>query len=168
MKPDGIWGGGASYPGKPSCPVVEVARDDRKPTRRGDPEARRDRAWQIYGEYRRGRADEGLVTAWREDPEDQAEGEKHAGETSEYAAVWRSWRCHPDRGNREREVVVIASRSRNRAVTDKDQKTSCDKRIAKRYLGANALGSSSMSGPDRAASASPVTLGGYRRDRSST
>jgi len=30
MKPDGMWGGGASYPGKPSCPVVDVARDDRK------------------------------------------------------------------------------------------------------------------------------------------
>jgi hypothetical protein len=29
MKPDGIWGGGASYRGKTSCPVVDVARDDR-------------------------------------------------------------------------------------------------------------------------------------------
>jgi len=51
MKPDGIQGGGASYPGKPSCPVVEVAIDGRKPNCRGDPEARRGRGWQIHGEY---------------------------------------------------------------------------------------------------------------------
>jgi len=54
---------------------------------------------------------------------------------------------------------VIAPRSRHRAVTDKDQKASWGKRIAKRYLGANALGSSSLSGPGQAASASPVILG---------
>jgi hypothetical protein len=68
MKPDGIWGGGASYPGKPSCSVVDVARNDSKPTRRGDLEARRDRGWQIHGEYQRLRADEMLVTAWRRKP----------------------------------------------------------------------------------------------------
>jgi len=94
-----------------------------------------------------------------ENPEDQAEGERHAGETSQYAAVWRSWRRHRDRGSRQREVVVIAPRSRNRAVTDKDPKTSWGKRIAKRYLGAKSLGSSSLSGPGRAASGSPVILG---------
>ena len=54
---------------------------------------------------------------------------------------------------------MIAPRSRHRAVTDKDQKASWGKRIAKRYLGANALGSSSLSGPGQAASASPVILG---------
>jgi len=68
MKPDGIWGGGASYPGKPSCSVVDVASDDSKPTRRGDPEARRGRGWQIHGEYQRLRAEEALVTAWRRKP----------------------------------------------------------------------------------------------------
>ena len=54
---------------------------------------------------------------------------------------------------------MIAPRSRNRAVTEKDQKTSWGKRIAQRYLGANALGSSSLSGPGQAASARPVILG---------
>jgi len=29
MKRDRIWGVGALYPGKPSCPVVDVAADDR-------------------------------------------------------------------------------------------------------------------------------------------
>jgi hypothetical protein len=55
--------------------------------------------------------------------------------------------------------VVLAPRSRNRAVTDKDQKTRWGKRIAKRYLGANALESNSLSGPGQMASASPVILG---------
>ena len=48
MKPDGIWGGSASYPGKPSCTVVDVAEDDRELNRRGEPEAGRDRGWQIH------------------------------------------------------------------------------------------------------------------------
>ena len=39
-----------------------------KPNRRGDPEARRGRGWQIHGEYRRLRADEAVVTAWRIKP----------------------------------------------------------------------------------------------------
>ena len=30
MKPDGIQGGGASYPGKPSCPVVKGCRRRQK------------------------------------------------------------------------------------------------------------------------------------------
>jgi hypothetical protein len=55
--------------------------------------------------------------------------------------------------------MVIAQRSRTRAVTDKDQQTSSGKRIAKRYLGANPLGSSSLSGPGQAASASSVIPG---------
>jgi hypothetical protein len=71
-----------------------------------------------------------------------------------WPSVWRSWRRHRDRGSGGREVVVIAQRSRNRAVTDKDQKTRWGKRIAQRYLGANALGSSSLPAPGQAASAS--------------
>ena len=31
MKPDGIWGGSASYPGKPYCTVVDVAENSREP-----------------------------------------------------------------------------------------------------------------------------------------
>jgi hypothetical protein len=54
--------------GSPPVLSSKVARDDRKPTRRGDPEARRGRGWQIHGEYRRDRADEALVTAWRIKP----------------------------------------------------------------------------------------------------
>jgi len=44
-------------------------------------------------------------------------------------------------------------------VTDKDQKTRWGSRIAQRYLGAKASGSSSLSGPGQEASASPVILG---------
>jgi hypothetical protein len=56
-------------------------------------------------------------------------------------------------------VAVIAQRSRFRAVTDKDQKTSRGNRIATRYPGANAPGSSRLSGPGQEASASPAILG---------
>ena len=66
---------------------------------------------------------------------------------------------HRDRGSRGRKVVVIASRSRIRTVTDKDQKTSRGSRIAKRYPGANASGSNRLSGPGQEASARPVILG---------
>jgi len=47
MKPDGIQGGGASYPGKPSCPVVKVAywrqktESTRKTPKRGGAEGGR-------------------------------------------------------------------------------------------------------------------------------
>ena len=66
---------------------------------------------------------------------------------------------HRDRGSRGRKVVVIAPRSRNRAVTDKDQKTRWGNRIATRYPGANAPGSSRLSGPGQEASGSPAILG---------
>jgi hypothetical protein len=40
VKLDGIWGGNASYPGKPSCTgAVAAAKGTIKPNRRGDPEA---------------------------------------------------------------------------------------------------------------------------------
>lgn len=54
---------------------------------------------------------------------------------------------------------MIALRSRNRIVTDKDQQTRWGKRIATRYPGANAPGSSRLSGPGQEASASAVILG---------
>jgi len=41
MKLDGIQRGSVSYPGKPDRPVTGIATDDRKPTRRGDPKARK-------------------------------------------------------------------------------------------------------------------------------
>ena len=53
-------------------------------------------------------------------------------------------------------MAVIALRSRIRTVTDKDQKTRWGKRIATRCPGANAPGSSRLSGPGQEASASPV------------
>ena len=69
MKLDGIWGGSASYPGKPYCPVVEVAEDNRKPTStrrtRSDEGAEGGRSTGSTDEVR---ADEGLVTAWRVTP----------------------------------------------------------------------------------------------------
>ncbi|MCP5007055.1 MAG: hypothetical protein GY941_24390 [Planctomycetes bacterium] len=39
MKLDGIWGGSASYPGKPSCAGIYVAQGIIKPNRIGEPEA---------------------------------------------------------------------------------------------------------------------------------
>ena len=39
VKLDGIWGGGASYPGKPSCAGIDVAKGIIKPNRIGEPEA---------------------------------------------------------------------------------------------------------------------------------
>ena len=69
MKLDGIWGGGASYPGKPSCPVVDVAEDSRAPTltrrTRSDEGAEGGR---FTGSTDEVRADEMLVTAWRVTP----------------------------------------------------------------------------------------------------
>ncbi len=56
-------------------------------------------------------------------------------------------------------MVVIAARSRLRTVTDKDQETRWGKRIATRYLGADAPGSSRLSGPGQTASGSPTILG---------
>ena len=39
VKFDGIWGGSASYPGKPSCAGIDVAKGTIKPNRIGEPEA---------------------------------------------------------------------------------------------------------------------------------
>ena len=39
VKLDGIWGGGVSYPGKPSCAGIDVAKGIIKPNRIGGPEA---------------------------------------------------------------------------------------------------------------------------------
>jgi hypothetical protein len=39
VKLDGIWGGSASYPGKPSCAGIDVAKGTIKPNRIGEPEA---------------------------------------------------------------------------------------------------------------------------------
>ena len=39
VKLDGIWGGSASYPGKPSCAGIDVAKGIIKPNRIGEPEA---------------------------------------------------------------------------------------------------------------------------------
>jgi hypothetical protein len=41
VKLDGIWGGSASYPGKPSCADIDVAKGIIKPNRTGEPEAGR-------------------------------------------------------------------------------------------------------------------------------
>ena len=53
---------------------------------------------------------------------------------------------------------MIAQRSRYRTVTDKDQKTRRDRRIAKRYPSANAPGLNRLSGPGQEAPSSPAIL----------
>lgn len=70
---------------------------------------------------------------------------------SQHAAAWPFRRCHRDGGSRERKVTVIAQRSRHSAVTDEDQKSNRDNRIARRYPGAHARGLCRLSGPGQAA-----------------
>jgi len=69
MKLDGIWGGGASYPGKPYCLVVNVAKDNRKPTSTRRPQSDEGaEGGRSTGSTDEVRADERLVTAWRGTP----------------------------------------------------------------------------------------------------
>ncbi len=91
MKPDGIWGGGASYPGKPSCPIVagcqrrQQNRLDEEISKRGGAEG---------GRFTDSTNDSGPRKRWQqrggENPEDQTEGNEHIGKKSQYAAVWLS------------------------------------------------------------------------------
>ena len=66
VKLDGIWGGSEPSPGKPYCSgMKQLPSNAIKPTRLGEPEAGRDRGWQIRKQYLLRWGLRSLVTEWR-------------------------------------------------------------------------------------------------------